>query len=530
MTSTLTPEHTAADLPEHLDVVIVGAGISGIGMAYRLQESMPLSRYAILESRPTSGGTWDLFRYPGVRSDSDMYTFAYPFRPWRGRKAIADGADILDYVRATAQDNGIEEHIHYGCRVTASSWSTPEQRWTITVRSSEPDGSERERQVTANHLHLAAGYYDYEDPHSPQFAGVEDFDGRVVHPQFWPEGLDYTGQRVVVIGSGATAITLLPSMTDVAAHVTMLQRTPSYIFTVPERDRLMRAIGEVLPKNLTNRLVRAKNVGVQWFFYRLSRVSPAAAKAIVMGDLSRRVPPEDVTEHFTPPYDVWDQRLCAVPDGDFFRALRSGSASVVTEHIDRFVPEGIRLANGEILEADLVVSATGLQMKALGGIHFEVDGVDFPVETAYAYRGMMLSGLPNTTLSIGYVNASWTLRADLISRYTVRLLMHMRQHDRGVAVPIAPGNMPAGPIMALSSGYMRRAVATFPKVGDRAPWTVPQSYVHDTVSFARADITDSMHFIPRDGTAVELPHSAPAPASLTTAEMAPATGELVGSP
>ncbi len=514
MTNHQTLERTAADLPDHLDVAIVGAGLSGIGMAYRLQESLPLSRYAILESRGASGGTWDLFRYPGVRSDSDMYTLSYPFRPWRGRKAIADGDDILDYVRDTARENGIDEHIHYGCAVVDSSWSTPDQRWTITVRSAEPDGSEREREITASHLHLAAGYYDYSTPHSPEFAGLEDFAGQVVHPQFWPEDLEYAGKRVVIIGSGATAVTLLPSMTDQAAHVTMLQRTPSYIFSVPARDRLMRTVGEVLPKKLTHRLVRAKNIGMQGFFYRLSRRSPSAAKAIVMGDLHRRLPREDVAAHFEPPYDVWDQRLCAVPGGDLFTALRSGAGSVVTGHIDRFVPEGIRLTDGRVVDADIVVTATGLQMKALGGVRLAVDGTDVSLDQTYAYRGMMVSGLPNLTLSIGYVNASWTLRADLISRYAVRLLMHMRKHDYGVAVPVAPEGMSAGPIMGLSSGYVQRAIASFPKVGDRMPWKVPQSYVRDKVDFARADVSDSMHFVRRGDVQLGLPSSAAAPAEV----------------
>lgn len=524
MTSNETPARTAAALPDHLDVVIVGAGLSGIGTAYRLQEGLPLMRYAILESRAASGGTWDLFRYPGVRSDSDMYTLSYPFRAWRGRKAIADGADILEYIRATARESRIDEHIHYDCRVTSSAWSTAEQRWTITIASTGPDGPPQERQITAGHLHLAAGYYDYETPHQPQFDGLDAFVGEVVHPQFWPEDLDHTGKRVVIIGSGATAVTLLPSMTERAAHVTMLQRTPSYIFAVPGRDRLVQTLGEVLPKKVTHRLARAKNIGVQGFFYRLSRVSPAAAKAVVMGDLGRRVSQEDIAEHFIPPYGVWDQRLCAVPDGDLFQALRSGAGSVVTGHIERFVPEGIRLTDGRLVEADLVITATGLQMKALGGVRLEVDGAEAPVESAYAYRGMMLSGLPNLTLSIGYTNASWTLRADLISRYVVRLLTHMRDEGHGVAVPIAPPGMESGPIMDLASGYVQRAIDRFPKVGDRAPWIVPQSYVRDSLDFGRADVTEAMHFIPRDSDAGGLPPTAlAAPARsrvTTTAELA----------
>lgn len=514
MTSNETPHRTAADLPDHLDVVIVGAGLSGIGMAYRLQEKMPLSRYAILESREASGGTWDLFRYPGVRSDSDMYTLSYPFRPWRGRKAIADGADILEYVRATARDNGIDEHIHYGSEVVASSWSTPDQRWTVTVRSIEKDGSERVREITAGHLHLAVGYYDYATPHTPHFDGIDDFGGQVVHPQFWPEDLDHTGKRVVIIGSGATAVTLVPSMTDQAAHVTMLQRTPSYIFTVPQEDKLVQTLADVLPKKLTHRIARAKNVGVQGFFYRLSQRSPAAAKAIVMADLGRRLPREEIAEHFTPPYNVWDQRLCAVPNGDLFRSLRTGAASVVTGRIDRFVPEGIRLQDGRVVEADIVVTATGLRMKALGGVEFTRDGTTMEIDSSYAYRGMMVSGLPNLTLSIGYVNASWTLRADLISRYAVRLLMHMREKDYGLAVPIAPDGLTAGPIMDLSSGYVQRAIARFPKVGHRAPWVVPQSYVRDKVDFARADVREAMFFVRRGDANVLLPQSAAAPAIL----------------
>ena len=510
-----------ADLPDEVDVLVVGAGMSGVGMGHRLAESCPDLTYAVVEARDDLGGTWDLFRYPGVRSDSDMFTFSFPFRPWRGHASLARGEDILDYLRSTARELGVEERIHYGCRVVGASWSTPEQRWTVDIESApvEADGSAGEpvrRRVRTAYLHLASGYYRYDTGYDPGFAGREDFAGRVVHPQFWPEDLDHAGKRVVVIGSGATAVTLVPAMAGTAAHVVMLQRTPSYIFTVPGSDAVANGLRTVLPERMAHRAVRAKNIGVQTLLYRLSRRRPALARRIVLSDVRRRLPEDVVREHFQPPYGVWDQRLCAVPDGDFFEAVRTGTASVVTGHIDRFVPEGIRLTDGRVLEADIVVTATGLVMAVAGGLELSVDGEPVRLAETFAYRGAMLSGVPNASMTVGYTNASWTLRADLVARYVVRLLRHLRDYRLGVAVPVAPEGMRAGPILDLSSGYVQRAVDAFPKVGDRSPWTMPQSYLHDRSVFPRADIAEDMVFYPVGSPVTSLPRGAAAPDSLAS--------------
>ena len=513
------------ELADEVDVLVVGAGLSGIGMGHRLAESCPDLSYAVVEARADSGGTWDLFRYPGVRSDSDMFTFSYPFRPWRGRDSLARGADILAYLRETARESGVDERIHVGCRAVAASWSTPEQRWTVeiegtaTTADGAADGVTVRRRVRAAYLHLAAGYYRYDTGYDPGFAGVEDFAGRVVHPQFWPQDLDHTGARVVVIGSGATAVTLVPAMTDRAAHVVMLQRTPTYIFSVPGSDAVADALRAVLPERMAHRAVRAKNVGIQTALYRLSRRRPALARRLVLGDVRRRLPEDVVREHFEPPYGVWDQRLCAVPDGDFFEAVRTGRASVVTGHIDRFVPEGVRLTDGRVVEADLVVTATGLVMSVAGGLELTVDGEPVRLAERFVHRGTLLSGVPNASMTVGYTNASWTLRADLVARYVVRLLRHMRDHRLGVAVPVAPEGMRPGPILGLTSGYVRRAVDAFPKAGDREPWTLPQSYLHDRRAFPRAALGQDMAFLPVGAVAATLPTGAVAPASLGLAEV-----------
>lgn len=500
---------TRHELPERVDVLVVGAGLSGIGAAHRILEANPGIDLALVEGRESIGGTWDLFRYPGVRSDSDMFTLSFPFRPWTGRRAIAEGGDILDYIHATAEETGVAERIHTGCRVTSASWSTDDQRWTVEV-----DTADGPRRIEAGFVHLGSGYYNYEQAHDPGFAGIEDFAGHVVHPQFWPEDLDHTGKRVVIIGSGATAVTVVPSMSEDAKHVTMLQRTPSYVFSVPGVDPFVQTLRRRLSPAAVQSAARVKNLGLQSFLYELSRKSPKIANKIVLTELRRHLPKEVVEEHFTPPYDVWDQRLCAVPDGDLYASIRRGRAEVVTGHIDRFVPEGVRLTDGRVIEADIVVTATGLLLKALGGIEFTVDGARWPIERSFAYRGLMLAGVPNMSMSVGYINASWTLRADLVSKYVAKLIRHMRDRGLGVAMPVAPEGLTPAPLLNLTAGYIQRVIGQFPKVGHIAPWTMPQNYVKDKIAFARADVTEAMHFLPIGAKGATLPKGAAAPAEL----------------
>lgn len=458
-----------------------------------------------------------------------MFTLSFPFRPWQGRKAIADGGDIRDYIRETARDGGLDERTHTGCRVVALDWSSDAQEWTVQV---DTDGGRRE--VRAGWVHFGSGYYDYEEAHDPGFAGVEDFSGTVVHPQFWPQDLDHAGKRVVVIGSGATAVTVVPAMAQTAAHVTMLQRTPSYVFSQPGIDPFVQLLRKRLSPQRVQSLTRVKNLGLQSFLYELSRKRPRAANAIVLGQVRAFLPKEVVAEHFTPPYDVWDQRLCAVPDGDLYAAIRRGAADVVTGHIDRFVPEGVRLTDGRVLEADIVVTATGLRLQLFGGAQVSVDGAPVDMARRFAYRGLMLAGVPNVTMTVGYVNASWTLRADLVSRYVARLLGHLRDRGLGTAVPVAPDGMTAGPIMDLTSGYVQRIVSTFPKVGDRAPWTMPQNYLKDKIAFRRADVTQDMFFAPLGAKGVALPSGAEAPAQLplpgSSSNVDGAVGDVVEVP
>ncbi|BCJ48837.1 monooxygenase flavin-binding family protein [Actinoplanes sp. NBRC 14428] len=472
-------------MPEHFDVLIVGAGLSGIGAAWRLRQRRPGTTYAILEARAAMGGTWDLFRYPGVRSDSDMFTLGYPFRPWRGDRSMAAGDAILRYIRDTADEGGITPHIRFGTRVTAASWA--DSRWTVTTGNGT---------FTCDFLYACAGYYDYAHGYQPDFPGLDDFRGTLVHPQFWPAGLDYAGKRVVVIGSGATAVTLVPAMAPEAAHVTMLQRSPTHVLVRPGRDVVATALRR-LPPRVASKLVRAKNILVAQGFYRLSRRRPATAAAVVRRlALTRLNDPAYLDEHFTPTYGVWDQRLCAVPDGDLFTAIRDGSASVVTARIDRFVPEGIRLTGGRVLPADVVVSATGLSLLPIGGIELTVDGEKVDPATRVAYRGVMLSGVPNLAYCIGYTNASWTLRADLSHRYVCRLLSHMDRHGYATATPQErPG--PRRPLLDLTSGYVQRALDLFPQQGDRDPWTVKQSYLRDVLLTPRADVRRDMAFGPK---------------------------------
>ena len=477
---------------EHVEMLIVGAGISGIDAAYRLQERRPQSAYVILEARGAIGGTWDLFRYPGIRSDSDMYTLGFPFRPWTGEKAIADGGDIRTYVEETAQAYGIDRHIRFGHRVTRASWSSEAALWTVEAKA----GAET-RLFTCRFLYLASGYYDYASGYRPEWAGEADFEGRIVHPQHWPEDLDHAGKRVVVIGSGATAVTLVPAMARTAAHVTMLQRSPSWIVSRPSRDALALWAQKRLPAGLAARLVRWKNVALGIGFFQLARRRPERVKKAILKGAAEQLPEGyDVERDFAARYDPWDQRLCLVPDGDLFAGVSSGKVSVVTGEIERFTRDGVRLRSGEELPADIIVTATGLVMRMMGGIAVEVDGERVEPGERLAWKGMMLSGVPNAALAFGYTNASWTLKCDLTARWAARLLDHMDKHGYRICVPRLPeGEVERQPLLDFSSGYVRRAEAILPKQGARAPWRVHQNYVRDVAAMRWRRVDDEgLHF------------------------------------
>ncbi|MDO9457920.1 NAD(P)/FAD-dependent oxidoreductase [Nocardioides sp.] len=476
--------------PEHVDVLIVGAGLSGIGAACQLKTGHPDRTVALLEAREASGGTWDLFRYPGIRSDSDMFTFGYKWRPWPSDTALADGDLILDYVRTVAEEYGVDKLIRYRYRVTAASWDSDTARWTVTI---DHDGAELT--MTAGFLWGATGYYDYETGHAPVFPGREDFEaagGQVVYPQFWPEDLDYAGKNVVVIGSGATAVTLVPSMAPTAAKVTMLQRTPTYILPQPGTDTWATALRR-LPEAIRYPIVRTKNIARLVGSYQLARRFPGPMKKMVR-NLTERQLPEGMSydEHFQPPYNVWDQRLCVVPNSDLFRALRAGSADIVTDTIDTFTPTGIRLASGRELEADIVVSATGLKLKLFGGIAVTVDGEPFVPSETMTYKGLMVSGIPNFVFTIGYTNASWTLKADLVGDYVVRLLTHMDKTGTSAVVPVKDETVGERPFMDLASGYVQRALDGLPRQGDRAPWALKQNYYVDLRAIKTGKIEDGV--------------------------------------
>ena len=464
--------------PEHLDVLIVGAGLSGIGAACHLQRDCPDRTYAILESRDAIGGTWDLFRYPGVRSDSDMFTLGYRFRPWAKAEAIADGGSIRSYIRDTAREHGVDRKVRFGHRVVRAEWSTPEARWTVEAVRSDTGETVV---LTCSFLFACSGYYRYDEGFTPAIPGMDDFGGQVVHPQHWPADLDYTGKRVVVIGSGATAVTLVPAMAPTAAHVTMLQRSPSYVMSLPRKDPLAKLARRVLPDPAAYSVVRWKNVLTSMLLFQLSRRRPEAVKRFLRKGVERQLPEGyDVDTHFTPRYDPWDQRLCFVPGGDLFRAVRSGKAAVVTGTIDRFTPEGIRLTSGEELPADVVVTATGLNLLVVGGMSLVVDGEPVELSKTLTYKGMMLSGVPNFALALGYTNASWTLKCDLVSEYVCRLLNHMSARGYQQVTPTAPETVvDTQPLIDLKSGYVLRSVGLLPRQGPAAPWRLHQNYPRD---------------------------------------------------
>ena len=482
--------------PEHFDVVIVGAGLSGIGAAYHLQRRCPGKRLLILEARDCIGGTWDLFRYPGVRSDSDMYTLGYAFKPWTQGKAIADGPSILNYVRETAQENRIDRLIRFKHRVQRAAWSTPDARWTLDVVRADADSGRESAarqplQISASFVFMCAGYYRYDQGYQPDFPGIEHFAGRVVHPQHWSPDIDVAGKRVVVIGSGATAVTLLPSLAQTAQHVTMLQRSPTYVVARPASDAVANWLRQKLPATLAYGLTRWKNVLIGMFYYRLSQKRPDAVKQRMVGGVQAALGPAyDVVKHFTPAYKPWDQRVCLVPDGDLFAAIRSGKASVVTDQIECFTASGIRLKSGSELAADVVVSATGLVLQVLGGLQISVDGQAVDLAKTLNYKGMMYSELPNLASCLGYTNASWTLKADLTSEYVCRLLNHLdRQRLRQCTPRRTDPTLGEQPWSSFSSGYVQRSLAQFPKQGSRTPWRLHQNYARDLLSlrFSRLD-------------------------------------------
>ncbi|MET8876057.1 NAD(P)/FAD-dependent oxidoreductase [Nocardia sp. NPDC004604] len=479
---------TTAD--EHVDVLIVGAGLSGIGAAYHLGRAFPRRTYAILESRDAIGGTWDLFRYPGIRSDSDMYTLGYRFRPWLGEMSIADGDDILDYVRATAAESGIERHIRFRHRVVGAEWSSRDNRWT--VRAERTDTGETVT-LTAGFLFCCSGYYRYDEGYTPEFAGRERFAGPIIHPQHWPRDLDVAGKRVVLIGSGATAVTLGPALTEQGAHVTMLQRSPSYIISAPARDDLAVKVRKFLPARAAYAVARAKNVALATAIYQLSQRYPEFMRKRIKGWQRRWLPEDfDIDTHFTPTYNPWDQRLCLAPNGDFFRAIRKGRLDIVTDKVETFTETGLALASGATLDADIVITATGLNLLAFGGIELAVDGQRVKLPEHVAYKAMMLSDVPNFAYIIGYTNASWTLKADLVCEYVVRLLRRMDDNGYDRCTPVRDPSVGAASLfLNFNPGYVQRAASRFPIQGTKAPWRLRMNYLRDVVTLRHGRITDS---------------------------------------
>jgi cation diffusion facilitator CzcD-associated flavoprotein CzcO len=463
---------------QHYDVLIIGAGVSGIGMACHLKRECPGKRFAILERRQSLGGTWDLFRYPGIRSDSDMFTFGYNFRPWTGGKVLADGASIKQYVADTARENDVERNIRYGVAVKTADWSSEEKCWKLTAVNEKTGEAET---YTASFLVGCTGYYNYDQGYKPDFPGEKDFKGQVVHPQHWPENLDYSGKKVVVIGSGATAITLVPTMAEKAAHVTMLQRSPTYLMPLPSTDKVTLALQKVLPEKAAYRLTRARNISISRLLYERSRKSPKAMRRLFLSVIKRQLKGKADMRHFTPDYNPWDQRLCVVKDGDLFDAIKAGTASIKTDHIERFTDTGIRLKSGEELEADIIIPATGLDIQMLGGIQPTVDGQGVVLKEKVIYKNVMVEGMPNSAMIFGYTNISWTLKADIASEYLCRLINHMDRKGYQVVVPRDTENSLGNDTIlgSLDAGYIKRAEDRLPRQGTHGPWKASQNYLQD---------------------------------------------------
>lgn len=472
-----------------LDVLIIGAGISGIGAAYHLKTHRSGTSFAVLDAQEDIGGTWSLFRYPGIRSDSDMSTFGYGFKPWTHRNVIADGSVILDYLRQTVAENRLADNFHFGYRVLSAEFSTETQRWTVTAIKC--DRGEEVRFV-ARFIFLGTGYYDYQAGFTPEFAGMDTFGGQIIHPQHWPKGLDYSGKRVVVIGSGATAVTLIPAMADTAAHVTMLQRSPSYVFSIPAQDVVANALHRILDSHRAHRIIRRKNVALSRAVYKACQRAPKLMRRLLIANVRRQLPKGyDVATHFTPHYNPWEQRLCMVPNGDLFKAISSGSASVITDRIVRFTKTGLMLESGKHLEADIVVTATGLVMAPFGKIELSVDGKWIHLPDITVFKSMMLSGIPNLVYAAGYTNISWTLKVDLVCEHFCRLLDHMDSRGYGSATPVLDDpDMPRVSMMDLAAGYVQRGIAQFPRAGTVGPWTAEHAYEQDVARLRKGPIED----------------------------------------
>lgn len=474
----------------NFDVIIVGAGLSGIGMACHLQRNCPGKTYAILEGRGDMGGTWDLFRYPGIRSDSDMHTLGYNFKPWRAAKAIADGPDILSYIKETAKEYNVEKHIHYHHMVKAAHWSDESCRWELEI-----DNNGSDVKMSCRFLAMCSGYYSYDEGYLPSFPHSDDFTGQIIHPQKWPKDLDYSNKKIVVIGSGATAVTLVPSMAETAAHVTMLQRSPTYIVARPAKDIIANILRKVLPENTAYAITRWKNVFIQRFYYNRARSKPQKTKEFLVKMTKKALGGNyDVDKHFSPSYNPWDQRVCLVPDGDLFKMIKSGKASVETDTIARFTAKGILLNSGKELPADIIVTATGLNLVACGGIELSINGEQVDFASTYTYRGLMYSNVPNFTLTFGYVNASWTLRADIIANYICRIINHMDHKQTLRCTPRLrkqDEDMPLRPfIEGFTSGYLLRVMDSLPRQGSHEPWTNPQDYKYEKIIFSKQDLED----------------------------------------
>ena len=494
-------------LPEHVDVLVIGAGISGIGAGHYLKTKLPGKSFAILEARDSIGGTWDLFRYPGLRSDSDLQTFAYAFKPWTSDYAIADAGEILDYLREAVAEDELGPHIHLGVKVRRAEWSSEEARWTVTVARTDNGAT---AQLTCGVLFSACGYYDYDNGFKPAFEGEENFAGTIVHPQHWPADLDYAGKRVVVIGSGSTAITLIPAMAGTAEHVTMLQRSPTYVLPLPGKDPLANVLQRVLGPERGYRITRRMNIARQRFIYGASKRYPRQVRSVIRAVNKVLLPRGfDVDTHFKPKYNPWDQRLCAARDGDLFKAIRKGQASVVTDRIERFTEGGIELESGEVLEADVIVTATGLNLLAFGGIEMTVDGKPVELGDELAYKSMMLSGIPNFSFAIGYTNASWTLKVDLVCEHLCRMLAHMDEHDYDTVLAVADDpTLERRPLLDFTAGYVQRSLEEFPKQGSHGPWTIEMSYAADRERLRHGPVTDpALHF-----SAARVERHAPVPA------------------
>lgn len=475
---------------KHVDVIIIGAGLSGIGMACHLTRNNPEKSYLILEGRDAIGGTWDLFRYPGIRSDSDMFTLGYSFKPWKADQAIADGHTIREYINEAADEYGVRKHINFGYRVEHANWSSEDACWYVTAQKK---GSKKKEIFSCNFLVGCTGYYNYEAGYTPEFPGRDKFKGDFIHPQLWPENFDYSNKKIVIIGSGATAVTLLPSLTDNAEHVTMLQRSPSYVASVPKDDIISIQLRKVLPEKAVYHLARSRNVALQMLVYNLSKAQPKLVRNLLQKQVQLQVGNKVDMKHFTPTYNPWDERLCAVPNGDLFKVLKQGKGSVVTGHIDTFTETGIQLKSGEHLEADVIISATGLDLQLLGNATLSVDDEAYDISKAIAYRSLMFSNLPNAAMIFGYTNSSWTLKADLGAEYICRVLSNMDRRGMRQVMPVLKNpNVETRPFLDFNAGYVQRALNRFPKQGIKAPWKVKQNYLFDLVTLKLSKLDDGV--------------------------------------